>query len=176
MDSDHNSAHFIFANLNGTIAAWDTGQRAFIQVTTPGALYTGLAINQAQTRLYAANGAGAGSINVFDNSFTPVNPVPPHFRPRRGASGFRAVQCAGHQRESVCDLCAAGRTAQTGATPGMGAVAIFDETGVFQQTILRSAARWPRRGVLLWPGRFRSVWRRPTGRQFQFCPQRDQRL
>ena len=70
---DSNSAHFIFASLNGTIAAWDTGQKAFIQVTTPGAVYTGLAINQAQTRLYAANGAGAGSINVFDNSFTPVN-------------------------------------------------------------------------------------------------------
>jgi hypothetical protein len=30
------SAHFIFANLNGTISAWDTGSTAFIQVTTPG--------------------------------------------------------------------------------------------------------------------------------------------
>jgi hypothetical protein len=39
------SAHFIFANLNGTISAWDTGGTAFIQVTTPGASYTGLAIN-----------------------------------------------------------------------------------------------------------------------------------
>jgi hypothetical protein len=43
------SAHFIFANLNGTISAWDTGATAFIQVTTPGANYSGLAINQAQT-------------------------------------------------------------------------------------------------------------------------------
>ena len=80
---DSNSAHFIFASLNGTIAAWDTGQKAFIQVTTSGAVYTGLAINQAQTRLYAANGAGAGSINVFDNSFTPVNLGSTDFRPRR---------------------------------------------------------------------------------------------
>ena len=36
------SAHFIFGNLNGTVSAWDTGATAFIQVTTPGAVYTGL--------------------------------------------------------------------------------------------------------------------------------------
>ena len=48
------SADFIFANLNGTISAWNGGQTAIIQVTTPGAVYTGLAINQAQTQLYAA--------------------------------------------------------------------------------------------------------------------------
>lgn len=63
------SAHFIFANLNGTISAWDTGPTTFIQVTTPGANYSGLAINQAQTQLYAANQAGAGSINVFNSAF-----------------------------------------------------------------------------------------------------------
>ena len=68
-----NSAHFIFANLNGTISAWDTGTTAFIQVTTAGAIYTGLAINGAQTQLYAANDAGAGSIDVFDSTFTPVS-------------------------------------------------------------------------------------------------------
>jgi len=70
---DGASAHFIFANLNGTISAWDAGQTAFAQVTTPGAVYTGLAINQAQTRLYAANGAGSGSVDVFNSSFTPVS-------------------------------------------------------------------------------------------------------
>jgi uncharacterized protein (TIGR03118 family) len=63
------SAHFIFANLNGTISAWDTGPTAFIQVTTPGAVYTGLAINHAQTQLYAANDAGTGSVDVFNSAF-----------------------------------------------------------------------------------------------------------
>src|SRR6516164_8941562 len=48
---DRDSAHFIGANLNGTISAWDKGPTAFIQVTTTGAVYTGLAINGAQTRL-----------------------------------------------------------------------------------------------------------------------------
>src|SRR5712692_4298765 len=69
---DGNSAHFIFADLNGTISAWDKSTTAFIQITTPGAVYTGLAINGAQTRLYAAN-AAAGSIDVFDSSFAQVN-------------------------------------------------------------------------------------------------------
>ena len=56
---------FIFANLNGTISAWDKGPTAFIQVTTPAAVYTGLAINGPQTRLYAANGAGTGSVDAI---------------------------------------------------------------------------------------------------------------
>src|SRR5205807_4852463 len=75
MGGNGGSAHFIFANLNGTISAWDTGPTAFIQVTTPGAVYTGLAINGPQTRLYAANGAGSGSVDVFDSSFAPLSPA-----------------------------------------------------------------------------------------------------
>jgi len=63
------SARFIFANLNGTISGWAGGLAASIQVTTPGAVYTGLAINQAQTRVYAASVTG---INVFNSSFAPV--------------------------------------------------------------------------------------------------------
>ena len=65
------AANFIFAGLNGTISAWNTGTTAFIQpnANTAGAVFTGLAINQAQTRLYAVNNAattGSG-INVFDS-------------------------------------------------------------------------------------------------------------
>ena len=67
------AAHFIFANLNGTISAWNgTGTTAFIEATTAGASYTGLAINQAQTQLYAANNVVGGGINVFNSSFAPV--------------------------------------------------------------------------------------------------------
>jgi len=77
---DNASAHFIFANLNGGISAWDTGPTAFIQATTPGAVYTGLAINQAQTRLFAANDNGAGSVDVFDSGFHAVNLGPNAFK------------------------------------------------------------------------------------------------
>src|SRR5499426_3103206 len=45
-DGNHMSANFIFANLNGTISAWNPslgtdGSTAHIEVTTPGAVYTG---------------------------------------------------------------------------------------------------------------------------------------
>jgi hypothetical protein len=85
---DGGSAHFIFANLNGTISAWDKGTAAFIQVTTPGAVYTGLAINRAHTRLYAADDVAPGRIDVFDCSFKPVNLGPDAFKDPSQPTGF----------------------------------------------------------------------------------------
>jgi len=52
------SAHFIFANLNGSISAWDAGATAFVQATTPGAIYTGLAINAASIQLIRSQRRG----------------------------------------------------------------------------------------------------------------------
>ena len=58
-------------------------------MTTPGAVYTGVAINQAQARLYAANGAGSGSIDVFNSSFSPANLGPSAFAtPPQVPTGF----------------------------------------------------------------------------------------
>ena len=71
---DGKFAHFIFANLNGTISAWDTGPTAFVQNSgAAGTVYTGLAINGAHTRLYAADDVPPGRIDVFDSSFAPVS-------------------------------------------------------------------------------------------------------
>ena len=135
---DGASAHFIFANLNGTISAWDMGQNAFTQVTTPNAVYTGLAINQAQTRLYAANGAGSGSIDVFSGSFSPVNLGPNAFvtPPGQVPTGFVPFNVQNINGNVYVTYAPSGRPAQTTATPGMGAVAVFDENGTF----LRMAA------------------------------------
>jgi uncharacterized protein (TIGR03118 family) len=71
------SANFIFANLNGTISAWNSGQTAIVQVpAAAGVSYTGLAINRTQTQLYAANSAGpAGSVDVFNSSFAKVGTI-----------------------------------------------------------------------------------------------------
>src|SRR5258708_26862826 len=68
-------AVFIFANLNGTISAWNGGTAAQMQASTPGAVYTGLAIagNSAATAtLYAANGA-QNRIDVFNGTFAPIS-------------------------------------------------------------------------------------------------------
>ena len=68
-------ARFIFADIDGTIAAWNgsQGTQAVTVATTTGAVYTGLAIgnNQAGNFLFAANNK-AGRIDVFDKSFHPA--------------------------------------------------------------------------------------------------------
>ena len=67
------TANFIFANLNGTISAWRgslvPNTSSVIVATTPGAVYTGLAIgNPAVPRLFAANDS-QNRIDVFDGAF-----------------------------------------------------------------------------------------------------------
>src|SRR5262245_17978154 len=86
--ANNNPATFIFANLNGTISAWNGGQQASIQATTPGAVYTVLAIstNSTQSRLYAAITA-QGRIDVFDANFAPVN-IPGAFATPAAAAGL----------------------------------------------------------------------------------------
>src|ERR1700723_3037599 len=67
-------AAFIFANLNGSISAWNGTPltQAFTQTSVAGASFTGLAINKADTELFAANTAGAGGIDVFNNAFQQI--------------------------------------------------------------------------------------------------------
>src|ERR1700720_3867343 len=135
---DSGSAHFIFANLNGTISAWDTGPTAFIQVTTPGANYSGLAINQAQTQLYAANQAGTGSINVFNSSFAPVSLGAGAFATPAaiGALGLVPFNVQSLSNGNLAVTYApSGLAAQRAATAGMGAVGIFTQSGTLLQTM-----------------------------------------
>jgi uncharacterized protein (TIGR03118 family) len=149
------SAHFIFANLNGTISAWDTGATAFTQVTTPGAIYTGLAINNTGSMLYAANN-GAGTINVFNSNFAPVNLGANAFATPATISAMNLVPFNVQNINGSIFVTYApiGRTAQTMATPGMGAVASFSETGALQAVLTGAghlAAPW---GVALAPAGF----------------------
>jgi uncharacterized protein (TIGR03118 family) len=128
------SALFIFGNLNGTISAWNmgAGTTAITQWTTPGALYTGLAIDQAQTMLYAANGAGGGSINVFDSSFKPTLAgafATPANISALGLVPFNVQDIGGNV---FVTYALAGHNAQTSAGLGDGAVAVFTEKGVLE--------------------------------------------
>jgi uncharacterized protein (TIGR03118 family) len=148
------SAHFIFADMNGSIYAWDTGAAAFNQYTTAGACYTGLAINQAQTVLYAANNAGTGSIDVFNSAFAPVS---------LGAGAFAtpaAISALGLDPFNVQDIngsvyvtYALPGDAQNYAGLGEGAVAVFTETGVLKQTIVGGVLSSPW-GIALAPAGF----------------------
>jgi uncharacterized protein (TIGR03118 family) len=74
-------AEFIFAGLDGTISAVAAGSsQAQLMAASTGAVYTGLALGSIGSNnfLYAANGAGAGSITVY-NLFFQVVGVPGTF-------------------------------------------------------------------------------------------------
>jgi len=149
-----NSAAFIFANLNGTISAWNGGATAFIQAMgTTGTVYTGLAINGGQSRLYAANDS-IGRIDVYDCSFAPlilsgafVDPSLP-----KGLVPFNVQGIGG---DVYVTYAPAGRPAQIAADLGQGVVAIFDEDGNFIKELVsgsRLAAPW---GITIAPASFR---------------------
>jgi uncharacterized protein (TIGR03118 family) len=131
-------AAFIFANLNGSISAWNGAPslgQAFTQTSVANASFTGLAIDQANTMLFAANDAGSGSIDVFNNDFTPNTMLP------TGAFATpTSIRAAGLVPFNVKDIggnvfvtyALSGHIPQTTATPGDGAVAEFSETGTLE--------------------------------------------
>jgi uncharacterized protein (TIGR03118 family) len=148
------SARFLFANLNGTISAWAGGLTSSIEATTPGAVYTGLAINTAGTRLYAANDAGAGGIHVFDSSFAPVSLAAGAFTNSSVPTGFVPFNVSDIGGKVYVTYAPAGLAAQRTAAPGNGFVSVFDENGVLQQTLISGnhlASPW---GVTLAPKGF----------------------
>jgi uncharacterized protein (TIGR03118 family) len=147
------AARFIFANLNGTISAWDTGPTSFIQATTPGAVYTGLAVNTAGTLLYAANDAGTGGINVFNSSFIPTT-VAGNFTDPNLPGGFVPFNVRDINGNVYVTYAPAGHGAQTGAAAGQGFVDVFSETGVFQQRLITGSQLASPWGIALAPADF----------------------
>jgi uncharacterized protein (TIGR03118 family) len=157
------TASFIFASLNGSIYGWNNAAgNAAVQEATgaTGSVYTGLAISGAGDvaagLLYAANDS-LGRIDVYDASWAPVT---------LGSGGFGTFTDpdlpAGLVPFNVQNIngaiyvtyAPAGRPAQTGATEGQGAVAVFDATGHFQTQLIagsKLAAPW---GITLAPAGF----------------------
>jgi uncharacterized protein (TIGR03118 family) len=86
-------AHFIFANLNGTISGWTGGASTVLasSATTPGATFTGLALasNAGANYLYAADSTYlTGKIDVFNSSFQPVSLGAGSFTDPNGLHGY----------------------------------------------------------------------------------------
>jgi uncharacterized protein (TIGR03118 family) len=161
-------ASFIFSSLNGSIYGWNAtadtgGASAVVEATTPGAVYTGLAIgsNASGNFLYAANDAGSGSIDVFDGTYAPVMPgtdgfgdtpfVDPLLPPDLKLVPFNVQNIGG---ELYVTYAPSGRANQVNANEGDGAVAIFDTSGNFIRQVVagsKLAAPW---GVALAPTTF----------------------
>ena len=147
-------ASFIFADLNGTISAWNNsaGTTAQIEATTPGAVYTGLAIGSSGPFLYAANGAQS-RIDVFNGSFGAtslagnfLDPILP-----TGLVPFNVQTIGGNIYVTYAP---AGRAAQISAPEGAGAIAVFDANGNFVKQLIsgsKLASPW---GITLAPAGF----------------------
>ena len=148
-------ASFIFANLNGTISAWNNGLGTTAQIvaSTPGAVYTGLAISSSPSPLLYAANSSQNRIDVFNSSFANVTPAGGFINPNLppGLVPFNVQNING---EIYVIYAPPGRAAQTTATEGQGAVAVFDTSGNFLRQIVsdsKLAAPW---GIALAPVTF----------------------
>jgi uncharacterized protein (TIGR03118 family) len=141
---------FLFASLNGTIAAWapnlpvaPTTAVTAVDNSKVGAVYTGLAfgVNELGTFLYAAN-VNSGQIDVFDSSFQPASARLPglFFDPNLPADfvpfGIHAIE------GNLAVTYARQNAAKNFITPAAGAgfVDIFDTDG---NLVRRLASRGP---------------------------------
>jgi len=149
------SAAFIFANLNGSISAWNGTPltQAFTQTTVSGASFTGLAINHSDTELFAANTAGAGGIDVFNNAFQQITEPLGAFATPTAAAGLVPFNVTDLGGNVFVTYAPSGHTAQTMATAGEGAVAEFTESGVLEKAFTNNALASPW-GVAIAPSSF----------------------
>lgn len=153
-ESNGSSPNFVFSTISGAIYAWNNGNGTTAQLSgsTPGAVYTGLAIgsNASGNFLYAAN-VRNGSIDVYNSSFARttlsgsfVNPsLPAGYTPYniQNVNGLLYVEYENPSAPGV----------------GSGVVAVFDTNGVFQKQLIGAGGKldapW---GIVIAPAGFGS--------------------
>jgi len=135
-------AFFLFANLNGTISGFNlsnvngaTQNASTVVATTPGASFTGLAINSGGNMLYAADGNGGGSIQVFNGSFTNVT-APGEFVDPNLPTGFVPFNVEDIGTTVYVTYAPSGHANQVDAPAGSGVVATFTESGTFIKNLV----------------------------------------
>ena len=131
-------------------------------------IYTGLAINQSSTLLYAANDAGSGSVDVFNTSWqrliTPGAFATPSAVAAMGLVPFNVPDING---KVYVGYAPSGRPNQQNAALGQGAVVVFNEDGSSPQILILGshlAAPW---GIALTPASFGAFADGFVGRQLQ---------
>jgi uncharacterized protein (TIGR03118 family) len=129
-------AIFLFNTLDGTIDGWNgASTNAVIALQTPGAIYTGLAIDTSTTAgntlLYAADW-GKGTVDVFNGSFQQVDQT--SFQDKDIPSTFRPFNVQDVGGTIVVTYAQFAPT--TGADTGTGGfVAEFSRDGTLEMTI-----------------------------------------
>jgi uncharacterized protein (TIGR03118 family) len=151
------TAHFIFATLDGNIAAWAAGATA-TNAPNPitGAAYTGLALatNVSGTYLYAANFVNGGTIQIFNSTFASTT-LPGSFTDPNAVAGYAPfnIQLIGSNLYVTYAEVGVPGGARSGA--GLGYVDVFDTNGNFLQRIISNVpqlnAPW---GITMAPAGF----------------------
>lgn len=172
-------ALFLFANLDGSISGWNPAQgtQSSIQVSTAGAVYTGLALgnNGSGNFLYAADSAN-NVIHPFDGQFTPAS-LPGSFVDPALPGGFTV--------RNIQNLGGTLFAAYANAGSGGGVVDAFDLNGNFLRRITANSAGGPLDspwGLALAPSAFGLygsallVGNHGDGRIYAFDPQTGQFL
>ena len=111
-------------------------------MSVAGASFTGLAINKADTELFAANDAG-GTIDAFNNAFQLISTnafTTPTAVSAKGLVPFNVTDLGGNVFVTYAPSTHA---TQTAATAGQGAVAEFSESGTLENTITNNALASP---------------------------------
>ena len=149
------AAHWIFANKDGTIAAWaaGTGTTIVANRSSNGAVYTGLALaaNASANFLYAAN-FGKNSIDVFDANYAYVK----SFTDSTVAAGYApfGIAAIGGQLYVTYALRATGDSTHDQAGAGHGYVDIFNADGTLAKRLVSNGSLNSPWGVALAPASF----------------------
>lgn len=148
------AAFFIFSTLAGTVDSWNLTDHttATVAATTPGAVYTGLAL--AGNHLYAANFNGTGSIDVFNSTFSKVSLSGSFTDPGlpTGYEPYNIQAIGGKLYIEYAQFNATTHMPMTGL--GLGIVDVFNPDGTFAGRLITGGpldAPW---GVALAPSGF----------------------
>lgn len=151
------ASNFIFATLAGSIDAWNgsNGTTASVVATTPGAVYTGLAIgnNGSGNFLYAAN-FGGGHIDVFNSTFAPTTLAGSFVDPNlpAGYVPYNIQNVGGKLYVQYATVDPTTHEAAKGA--GLGVVDTFDLNGNFLQRLTANGSLNAPWGIAIAPAGF----------------------
>ena len=157
---DFGGSHFIFATEDGTISAWSGGTSATLHVdnSPAGTVYKGLAMGSVSGSSYLyATDFHNGTINVFDNAFSPHTFGAGSFTDPNlpaGYAPFNIENINGKLYVTYAKQDAAKHDDVSG--PGNGFVDVFSTDGVLQTRLVSNGALNSPWGMALAPGSFGS--------------------
>ncbi|MDQ2775405.1 MAG: TIGR03118 family protein [Acidobacteriota bacterium] len=142
-----NPAHFIFDTLNGAIDGWNGGANAVQVSSTPGAVYTGLALANSGSSPYVYAADSTGQIRVFDSTFKPVT-LAGNFSDPKALPGYVPfnIQLLG----SNLYVTYAQLTPQGTGLPG-GYIDVFDTSGNFSKRLATGGPLYAPWGLTIAP-------------------------